>query len=212
MERKSRTEHAPRGRWAVILLNLLIMALVGLGLAWLALSWLDLWTGHGKEETVPDVRNQYYTAAISSLENQGFATEITDSVYDSHVRPGYVVDQNPRVNTKVKPGRLIYLTINALSPKSVTLPRLTDISSRQARAILEGLGIKNVSETEVISEFEGLVLGATYNGKRISAGARVPVNARIVLEVGSGIDPFAQPVDSMSRDSIIEPTDRYDLF
>lgn len=212
MERNPSENRKPRGRWALVGLNLLIMALVSLGLGWLALSWLDVWTGHGDVEIVPDVSNRYYVSAINDLESRGFTVEITDSVYDSKVKPGFVVDQNPRKNTKVKPGRLIYLTINAMSPKMVTLPRLTDISARQARAILEGLGIKNVTEEEVISEFQDLVLGASYKSRPISAGARVPVNARIVLQVGSGIDPFA--IDSIDSVAVEEstPIERYDLF
>nr|MBD5376571.1 PASTA domain-containing protein [Bacteroides sp.] len=202
----------PRTRWAVIGINLLLMAAVGLALGWLALTWLDFWTDHEKVEIVPDVRNQSYESAVMQLENQGFTVEITDSVYDTKARPGYVVDQNPRVNTKVKPGRLIYLTINAVNPKMITLPRLTDISSRQARAILEGLGIKNVSEEEVISEFEGLVLGATYKGHRLTTGARVPINAAIILQVGSGIDPFAPSADSLMNEDTEPTAEHYDLF
>lgn len=198
---------------ALVGLNLLIMALVALGLGWLAFTWLDVWTGHGDEVTVPDVCGRDYRVAVDDLTAQGFAVEISDSVYDAKSRPGYVVDQNPRRNTTVKPGRMIYLTINALTPKMVTLPRLTDISARQARAILEGLGLKNITQVEVVSEFKDLVTGVEYNGRHVSAGARVPVNAAIVLKVGTGLDGLGDEFsDSVPvADSTIS-TDRYDLF
>lgn len=202
-----------RSRMALVGLNLLIMALVAFGLGWLAFTWLDVWTGHGDEVSVPDVCGRDYRAAVDDLVAQGFTVEISDSVYDSKSRPGDVVDQNPRRNTTVKPGRMIYLTINALSPKMVTLPRLTDISARQARAILEGLGLRNISQVEVVSEFKDLVTEVEYKGRQLSPGARVPVNAAIVLKVGTGLDGLGDEFsDSTSAASASATTDRYDLF
>lgn len=211
MEHNPEQPRKQRSRWALVGLNLIIMAVIGFVLGWLALAWLDVWTGHGHEAVVPDVCGRSYESAVAELELQGFTVEITDSVYDTHARPGYVVDQNPRRNTKVKPGRLIYLTINAVSPKTVTIPSLTDISARQAEAILMGLGVKNVTRESVLSEFKDLVLSVTYNGRPLSAGARVPVNARIVLHVGSGMDTFENG-DSLASDQPEATVERYDLF
>ncbi len=177
------------------------MGVVGIAVIWLALGWLNIWTGHGKELVVPDVKGQTFENARLMLEEAGLSVELADSVYDDKAQRGAVVDQNPKVNTRVKPGRTIYLTINAFSPKTVSIPNLTDISSRQARSILEGLGIKDVVEEMVISEYKNLVLGARYNGKRLTAGARVPVNARIILEVGDGMPELPDsvaPTDSVA--------------
>lgn len=185
----------------MIIVNLLAMGVVGIAVIWLALGWLNIWTGHGKELVVPDVKGQTFENARLMLEEAGLSVELADSVYDDKAQRGAVVDQNPKVNTRVKPGRTIYLTINAFSPKTVSIPNLTDISSRQARSILEGLGIKDVVEEMVISEYKNLVLGARYNGKRLTAGARVPVNARIILEVGDGMPELPDsvaPTDSVA--------------
>jgi len=201
-----------RSRWFIIAINILIMAGVAMLLGWIALSWLDIWTGHGKELVVPDVRGMKYDVAEERLTDNGFVVEIADSVYDNKVGPGVVVDQNPHRDTKVKPGRMIYVTINAFSPKSVTLPRLTDLSVRQVRAILGGLGLKNITEQSVISEFKDLVLGVRCNGNRISAGARVPVNAHIILEVGDGMPELDDNGDSISSvQPVAEPVERLDL-
>lgn len=212
MDEQSNNRKRPK-RIAYIGLNLLIMALVAVGLGWLAFTWLDVWTGHGEEVSVPDVRGRFYLTAADELRLGGFEVEIADSVYDSKSRPGYVVDQNPGPRAVVKPGRLIYLTINALSPKTVTLPRLTDISSRQARAILEGLGLSDIVEVPVVSEFKDLVTGVEFNGRPVSAGARVPVNARITLKVGTGLDALDELGDSLgATEPLHDTTDRYDLF
>lgn len=202
-------EKTPKGRLTVkILINIILMMAVGAFLVWLSTIWLDSWTHHGKYLVVPDVKGMSYERALDKLESEGFEVELSDSVYDNKVRPGYVVDQNPKVNTKVKDGRLVYLTVNAFSPRTVTLPGLTDTSLRQARSILEGLGIKNVEVVEVPSEFKNLVIAVKRNGVRLATGARVPMNAKIVLEVGAGL-PELEELDSIPpTDSLaIEPLD-----
>lgn len=172
-----------------------------------ALFWLDSWTEHGKVAIVPDVKGNNYSEALSRLRADGFDVELSDSVYNRHSRPGVVVEQNPKVGTKVKPGRTIYLTINAFSPKTVTIPALTDISVRQARSILEGLGIENITETLVPSDFRDLVIGVKRGDAYLLPGARIPVTSAIVLEVGDGMPEGA---DSLAGASTIE-TDELEL-
>lgn len=196
-----------------MLVNLAAMLIIAVGICWLALSWLDIWTGHGEEIVVPDVKGMKYDAAAEKLNSEGLTVEIADSVYSNSVGPGVVVDQNPHKNTRVKPGRLVYITTNAFTPKTVTVPRLTDISARQARVILQGLGIKNVREDTVISEYKDLVLGARYNGRRLLPGARVPVTASIVLEVGRGWDEEELLLDTVPPSSSPDDSvEKLDLF
>lgn len=151
------------------------------------LFWLDRWTLHGQYSVIPDVKGRPYDSALQLLRLEGFDVELTDSVYDRNSHPGTVVEQNPKVGTKVKPGRTVYLVINAMSPKSVTIPALTDISVRQARSSLEGLGITNITIVTVPSEFKDLVLAAKCGGRDLQPGARIPVTSPIVLEVGDGL-------------------------
>lgn len=197
-------------RWALLGINLILMIAIAILLGWLALSWLNIWTGHGDEVETPDVKGLPYHQAVERLECDGFNVELSDSVYNNRAKPGEVVDQNPASPSMVKPGRLIYLTINAFSPKMVTLPRLTDISERQARAILEGLGIKDIRTVSVMSEYPGLVLGVISRGRRMSAGARTPVNSAITLEVGDGMPET--PADSLAAEKTDSQSDRLDLF
>lgn len=186
-------------------LNLVLMGVVFALLVYAALCWLDAWTLHGQYKTVPDVKGRPYDSALQLLELEGFVVELSDSIYDRNSSPGTVVEQNPKENNKVKPGRTVYLTINAFSPKNVTLPSLTDISVRQARSILEGLGITKIETISVPSEFKDLVIGARHDGVELQAGARVPVTSSITLEVGDGLpeitdsltasDPSAEALD-----------------
>ncbi len=176
-----------------ILLHIGLMIIVAVAIGWLAMLWLDVWTRHDSTISVPSVKSMTFDNAARMLADEGLVAVLTDSVYDKTTRPGTVIEQNPKVGTVVKEGREVYLTINAFSPKMVTLPTLTDISVRQAKSILEGLEIKNVVEKRVPSDFQDLVLGVYYKGRRLSPGARVPVNARIEIEVGEGVQESLGP-------------------
>ena len=193
-----------------IFLHIGLMILAGIAIAWLAMMWLDVWTRHGDTIVVPTVKSLSYDQASQTLKKDGLVALLSDSVYDNRTAPGTVIEQNPKAGTVVKEGREIYLTINALSPKMVTLPSLTDISLRQAKSILEGLEIKKVVEKRVPSDFKDLVLAVRYKGNRLSPGARVPVSATIELEVGEGLPDIVES-DSIAEEEL-EHSEQLDLF
>ena len=190
-----------------VFLHIGIMIIVAVAIGWLAMLWLDVWTRHDDTITVPPVKTLSYGEAAARLDQHGLVAVLSDSVYDKSTRPGTVIDQNPKVGTIVKEGREIYLTINAFSPKMVSLPTLTDISLRQAKSILEGLEIKKVVEKRVPSDFKDLV---RYKGTRLSPGARVPVNATIELEVGEG--KAEELIDTVGEDSVESAGEQLNLF
>lgn len=193
-----------------IFLHIGLMVLAGIVIAWLAMMWLDVWTRHGDTIAVPSVKSIPYDKAEQMLKSDGLVALLSDSVYDTRTSPGTVIEQNPKPGTIVKEGREIYLTINAFSPKMVTLPSLTDMSVRQARSILEGLEIKNIVEKRVPSDFKDLVLAVRYRGNRLSPGARVPVNASIELEVGEGLPDIVES-DSIASEEL-QHSEQLDLF
>lgn len=202
MSERNKPARTPRPFGVKILINLCCMALAGIILAWGALLWLDVWTEHGDETVAPQVKGMTYAAASASLEAQGFAVELLDSVYDATMPPGTVTDQNPKAGAVVKSGREIYLTITAFNPKMVTLPKLTDVSERQARAMLAGLGITRIDAVSVPSDYKDLVVGVRVKNIPAVAGARIPVNERIVLEVGSG--PAEEEPDTAAAAEAVE--------
>ncbi|WP_303036458.1 PASTA domain-containing protein [Duncaniella muris] len=193
-----------------VFLHIGIMIIVAVAIVWLAMLWLDVWTRHDDTITVPPVKTLSYGEAAARLDQHGLVAVLSDSVYDKSTRPGTVIDQNPKVGTIVKEGREIYLTINAFSPKMVSLPTLTDISLRQAKSILEGLEIKKVVEKRVPSDFKDLVLAVRYKGTRLSPGARVPVNATIELEVGEG--KAEELIDTVGEDTVESAGEQLNLF
>lgn len=171
-----------------VLMNIIYIIITAFILVWLLLLFLDSWTHHGDEATVPSLKGQSVELAGMNLANEGFHCEIMDSVFETTQRPGTVVEQSPRAGARVKPGRTVYLTIVAYSPKMVTVPDFMNVSRRQGRSMFEGLGLE-VNIVTVASEYKDLVLGARSGNTRLRPGQRIPVSSEITLEVGGGIDP-----------------------
>lgn len=169
-----------------ILSNCILMFMVAIFLGFMAFFFLDIWTDHGRTSIVPEIRNKPYDEAKELLRQYDLEFEIADSVYDTSLEPGTVKEVWPHPGSRVKPGRMVYLTINSFQPQqlTVTMP-LTGVSSRQAITYLESLNIKNIRIVYVPSNFPDLVEGASYKGKAIQPGMKIPVNANVVLEVGT---------------------------
>ncbi len=183
-----------------VLMNILYIFITAFILIWMLLLFLDSWTHHGDEAIVPSLKGQPVELAEMNLTDNGFQCEVMDSVFESAHKPGTVVEQTPHAGARVKPGRTVYLTIVAFSPKMVTVPDFMNVSRRQGLSMFEGLGL-NVNIVTVTSEYKDLVLGAKSGGVPLHPGQRIPVNTKITLEVGGGIDPDMVEDTSGSSDN-----------
>ena len=72
------------------------MFIAGCGVVWITLVALDVWTGHGKYEVVPNMRGLTYNQASAALAAAGLNVELSDSIYDEHTQPGTVLVRPPR--------------------------------------------------------------------------------------------------------------------
>lgn len=176
-----------------ILANAIVIMLIALLGIWIIYISLQLFTKHGERDIVPKVENMSYTQAINVLHKHGFRVDIRDSLYKDDVKPGYVIEQFPKSGAAVKPGRKIFLYINAVHPKEVVIdddnnPRedaLKSFSFRQGMARLEELGFKNIRVVRVLGDNDCIVK-ITANGKVVKKTQKVPLNARLVVEVYDG--------------------------
>ncbi len=176
-----------------VLANILVIFLVALLGIWIVYISLQLFTKHGDTDVVPKVENMSYSQAINVLHQHGFRVDIRDSIYKEDVKPGFVIEQFPKSGAVVKPGRKIFLYINAVHPKEVVIdddnnPRedaLKSFSFRQGMARLEELGFKNIRVVKVLGDNDCIVK-ITANGKVVKKTQKVPVNAKIVVEVYDG--------------------------
>lgn len=176
-----------------ILTNLLVIVIIAvLGIAFCYI-WIALFTKHGQSDKVPSVENMSYTQAISILHDHGFRVDIRDSLYKDDVKPGFVIEQFPKAKSIVKPGRKIFLYINAVHPKEVVIDddnhpneyAFKGYSFRQGMAKLEELGFKKIRVIRVLGDTDRIVK-IVANGKTVRKMQKVPVNANIIVEVYDG--------------------------
>lgn len=184
---------------------LMILALIAIG--YIALLFIDVFTSHGQQVQVPDVRNMSMDKATKILDDAGLHWEIDSTTYSEQYMPGQVIDQDPKPNSYVKKIRIIYLKVNAMHAPLMALPRLQDIPGRQGLASLQSLGFKHVEVDSIPSEMEGLILQVTVNGHKVASGTKVSVNSVIKITVGDGSIKDLNPeriLDEAAIDSIEE--------
>jgi len=145
---------------------------------------IRVYTNHGESFAVPDFSGMGMDEVKQLAGQKNLNLEITDSLYLNNVAPGTVIDQVPVGGFVVKEGRTIFLTICAFNPEQVAMPKLTDISFRQALNLIRSLGL-NVGEVSYVpSEFSSLVLKQMINGEEIETGILVNKGSTIDLVVG----------------------------
>lgn len=181
------------------------MAVVGVVLIWIIMIFLDFWTHHNDDATVPEIKQLSYAEAEASLKRANLDIAISDSIYDTSVPAGTVVESWPKAGSQVKSGRSVYVTVTAFSPKNVTLTMpVTGVSVRQAVSYLNALGITGIRFVNVPSEYPDLVERATADGRPLGVGSVVPVSAAVVLEVGVYKEPEPlEPTDSITAEEQI---------
>ena len=191
---------------------IILVALAGIGILYFSFA---IFTRHGQSSVVPGVERMSYTQAIEILHEKGFKVDIRDSLYKENEKPGYVIEQFPKANSVVKPGRKIFLYINAVHPKEVIIdednnPRedaLKSTSFRQGKARLEELGFKNIRVIKILGEND--CISKIYaDGKVVKKMQRIPINAKIVMEVFDG--QLEAVKDSLRQDIDPDYMNRFD--
>lgn len=173
---------------------IIVTMVIGLG----TLFFLDIYTNHGKEVTMPDICNTTQEVAQKKLEAIGLRMEVTDTGYVYNAAPYTVLEQSIAAGKKIKPGRIIHVTINANGPRQIAIPDVADnCSRREAEDKLRILGFK-LGATEYVTGDPEWVLGVKVNGKNVPAGTKVSVNTPITLVVGKGgLDDIYNGNDSL---------------
>lgn len=153
-------------------------------LLFVTLKGLKLYTKHGISYPVPALTGLSINEATASAKANKLRVEIIDSVYNKNFAPGTVVDQLPLANSHVKENRVIRLTINSKEPEKVILPRLTDISFRQARVLIENTGLQVGNITYQPSEYNNLVLKSLQDSVDVYEGDAIIKGTAIDLIIG----------------------------
>lgn len=200
--------------WAVVIVVVLIAG---------AVVFLNVVTQHNRELVVPDFTNMTVTEAEALAADAGMRVEVTDSVFAKRIRKGAVRDQNPAPGSKVKEGRRISLTINALNAKKVTMPNLIDLSMRQALAELQSRGLVLGKLIYVRDMATNNVLRQLHGNREIAPGTTVETDTVVDLVVGLNPDTeastyvpdvvgkrYMSAVDALHKQSLNIKTLRFD--
>lgn len=170
------------GNW--IVRNLLSALVVFIVLLVGSMIFLNVVTKHNKELIVPELSNMSVADAESIAVAEGMRVEVVDSVFVKRMKKGAVYRQNPVAGSKVKSGRRIALTINAMNAKKVSMPNLIGYSMRQAMAELQSRGlilgkliyVQDIATNNVLRQYLG--------SKEIEPGTQVESESVIDLVVG----------------------------
>lgn len=180
--------------------NLTVAAIVTCAVIWGVLHWLDVYTRHNEAVIVPDVKGMKLEEAEAFFRNNGLRYNVIDSVFSKDVAPGSIVELVPGAGSKVKEGRIVFVTINALTSQMAMIPEVEDLSFRQAYALLRGRGFNTIEIKYVPGDYKDLAIGVELNGRALHKGEHVLLTAPLTLKVSSG-DAEVLP-DSLDIDSI----------
>ncbi|MCL2326999.1 MAG: PASTA domain-containing protein [Bacteroidetes bacterium] len=187
---------AQLSKFKIILINLAAVILILIIAVFVFRGWLSSYTNHGVRIEVPDFSNLSITEAQALAEQKNINLVIADTVFDETKKGNIVVATKPSAGGFVKEERTIYATINSGTPLMVRLPKLTNMSLRQAQINLENAGLMVGDIDYVPGRANDYVLEAKFRNKPILAGTKVPKRSRISLVVekgdGSGGGSFAQ--------------------
>src|SRR6185436_4454223 len=186
------TEPDRRTNWVPIVVTLVLIALLGALLWFLAVNVLnndDQQTG--VLVTVPDVVGDRRAQAIGELEDAGIEVGTITPVQaaDDTEEPGTILEQDPAAGDEVDRGTKVDLTIVA-APDQVSIPDLEGSSVEDAQAALLDLGLEPGGPTEEPSDTvpEGAVTRTdTASGQEVEPGSTV------TIFVSTGAEQVAVP-------------------
>ena len=165
---------------------------------------IDVYTHHGEAISVPNLTHKNFDDAKNVADHLKLKIEVVDTGYVKHLPAGCILEQSPGPGETVKAGHAIYVTINAGKSPTIKLPDVIDNSSlREAMAKLTAMGFK-LTLPQFISGEKYWVYGILANGKPVSFGDRIPVDAKLTIQVGNGMRDMS---DSVNYVDPVYPTD-----
>ena len=178
-----------------------VLLVVALFFLWIfSLNW---YTHHNMSITVPDFKGKTVDEILKILDEKNLKYKIRDTVYFDDKRKGSILDQDPLPDSHVKEGRIIYFTINGMTPPDIKFPESIEGSLRNARAQLESRGF-NVNPIYTSGPHRDYVYRASYDGKDVTPGQLIPKGSTIDLYVESGMNGSSVSVPDLSGKSVAE--------
>lgn len=188
-------------------LNILAMFFVAILLLFCIFKGLDVYTHHGEEVTVPNIKGMMPNEANNLLREQGLVAKIVNTSYQSNMPSGSILEISPEAGEKVKKGRIIFLTINSINAPLREVPDIIENSSaRQAEAQLLAAGF-HLTANQAVNGYMDWVYGIVYNGRHIMTGEKIPIGSTLTLQVGDGKVATPESEDSLSLEETVPEED-----
>ena len=163
--------------------------------------YLPSLTNHGESITVPDLTGMNINEIDAFVKGSYFRFTVNDSAYSADHPPLSVLRQFPQAGSKVKENRMIYVSLNRVTPPTLPLPDLVDRSLINATVVLKSNELMRGRIFYVPSPFQNLVKEMRYNGTIILPGTRIPKGAVIDLIVGDGNGPADFVIGNLVNDT-----------
>lgn len=142
------------------------------------------YTRHGTTVRLPDVHDLNYDEAVQLLRSQSLRAEKLTRGYDPNRPRDVVVDQSPPPNALVKPGRRVYLTVNTGEIPMVSVPRVIDVSLREAENRMQALGLR---VTQTLPDSIPSPHSNTVTRQVPAPGTRVQEGTEVTLYYSTGL-------------------------
>ncbi|MDH6305718.1 hypothetical protein M2459_002526 [Parabacteroides sp. PF5-5] len=190
---------------------ILLAIVVSCAILYGTLKWLDSYTRHNEAVIVPDVKGLNVEEADRFFQSKGLRYTVIDSVFSKSVKPGAIVEITPSSGSKVKEGRIVFITVNAMTSQMAEIPEVEDMSFRQAYALLRSRGFENIETVYVSGVYKDLAIGIELRGRLLNRGEMVQLSAPLVLKISNG-ESILFPDDSITTivpsSTPINPNDR----
>tara|TARA_R110000744_G_scaffold3911_2_gene14396 strand:- start:2803 stop:3438 length:636 start_codon:yes stop_codon:yes gene_type:complete len=178
-------------------LALLVLIIV----IFVTLRYLNSTTNHGEFVEVPDFSKKSVMDMRKSIEEAGLRYEVLDSANYNPDYPRFsIIEQNPSAGSKVKENRKIYFTVNPSGYKKVTVPKIIQVTKRNASSMLKAVGLDVQRVTYVDELGKDMVYQIKYKGKYIKPGDKLPKTSKIELICGNGSITERAVIKSESED------------
>jgi len=169
------------------LIQLGLALLVLIIVVFVTLRYLNSTTNHGEFVEVPDFSKKSVMDMRKSIEEAGLRYEVLDSANYNPDYPRFsIIEQNPSAGSKVKENRKIYFTVNPSGYKKVTVPKIIQVTKRNASSMLKAVGLDVQRVTYVDELGKDMVYRIKYKGKDIKPGDKLPKTSKIELVCGNG--------------------------
>lgn len=151
--------------------------------------YLPAITNHGETITVPNIEGMKLEELEEFLVSRNLRYEVNDSSYSEDHPPLTILKQYPVAGSKVKENRVIYISLNRITPPTVPMPNLVDGSLINAEVQLKSNELKRGRIHLIRGPFLHVVKEMKFKGEKIEPGTRIQKGSVIDLVVYDGGSP-----------------------